>query len=82
MWAPPAAAAFDALDARDPRMADRLLAALTRYALTGQGDVRPLTDRPGYRLRAGEWRVLFTHDATRHELLVRAIANRRDVYRP
>jgi hypothetical protein len=37
------------------------MAALERYAETEQGDVRKLTDvePPEWRLRVGDWRVLF-----------------------
>jgi len=82
IWTHPAAATLDMLTARDPRMAERIHAALGDYVLTGRGDVRPLHDRPEWRLRVGPWRVLFLLDTTRREVLVRALANRRDVYRP
>jgi mRNA interferase RelE/StbE len=63
-------------------LADRLLAALTRYALTGQGDFRTLTGQPGSRLRVGDWRAVFELDTMRREVHVLAIAHRRDIYRP
>ncbi len=34
------------------------------YALTGQGDVKALQGRDGYRLRIGSYRVIFDEDAT------------------
>lgn len=37
---------------------------LHRYAMTGQGDVKALQGRDGYRLRIGSYRVLFDQDAT------------------
>jgi len=38
----------------------RIDAALVRYAVTGQGDVKYLKGRPGeLRLRVGKWRVFF-----------------------
>jgi mRNA interferase RelE/StbE len=43
-------------------MADRILDALERYALTGQGDVRLLRGRLEHRLRIGAWRVIFDLD--------------------
>jgi mRNA interferase RelE/StbE len=43
----------------DRQTADRAITAMTRYADTGQGDVRPLTGRPEWRLRVGDWRLLF-----------------------
>ena len=35
---------------------------LTRYALTGEGDVKMLKGREGFRLRIGRYRVLFDED--------------------
>jgi hypothetical protein len=37
---------------------------LHRYAMTGQGDVKALQGRDGYRLRIGSYRVIFDEDAT------------------
>lgn len=42
--------------------------------------VRPLKNRPGFRLRIGRWRVIFDTDATTLEVL--AIETRGDVYKP
>jgi mRNA interferase RelE/StbE len=42
----------------------RVEAGLHRYALTGQGDVKALKARDGYRLRIGSYRVIFDKDAT------------------
>jgi mRNA interferase RelE/StbE len=39
-------------------------AALTRYAIDGYGDVKRLSGRDGYRLRVGEYRVLFDESRT------------------
>lgn len=36
--------------------------ALARYARSGDGDVRKLTGRAGYRMRIGRYRVLFDED--------------------
>jgi mRNA interferase RelE/StbE len=38
--------------------------ALSRYAITGEGDVKRLSGRGGYRMRVGSYRVLFDEDAT------------------
>ena len=37
---------------------------LLRYATTGQGDVKQLSGRDGFRLRIGRYRVLFDEDQT------------------
>ena len=56
-----AAKDIDALP-RDAR--EQVEAALHRYAMTGQGDVKALQGRDGYRLRIGSYRVIFDEDAT------------------
>ena len=35
---------------------------LVRYAISGEGDVKRLSGREGYRLRIGRYRVLFDED--------------------
>jgi len=56
-----AAKDFDAL----PRDARRQVEdGLNRYAVTGQGDVKALQGRDGYRLRIGSYRVIFDEDRT------------------
>lgn len=42
----------------DRQIAGRMIEAMTRYADTGQGDVRPVTGRPEWCLRVGDWRLL------------------------
>jgi mRNA interferase RelE/StbE len=56
-----AAKHLDALS-RDAR--EQVEAGLHRYAMTGQGDVKALRGRDGYRLRIGWYRVIFDEDAT------------------
>ena len=58
---PSAARDIDALP-RDAR--EQVAAGLHRYAMTGQGDVKALQGRAGYRLRIGGHRVIFDEDAT------------------
>jgi mRNA interferase RelE/StbE len=53
--------------------------ALERYAETGEGDVKRLNVREGARLRAGDYRVIFTE--TEYEIEVRAVGHRKDIYR-
>ena len=38
--------------------------ALIAYAITGQGDVKKLKGRDGFRMRVGRYRVLFDEDQT------------------
>jgi len=56
-----AAKDIDALP-RDGR--EQVEAGLHRYAMTGQGDVKSLQGRNGFRLRLGSYRVIFDEDAT------------------
>jgi mRNA interferase RelE/StbE len=51
---------------------------LTVFAETGVGDVKPLKGVAGMRLRAGDWRVLFT--ITADTITIHAVGHRRDIY--
>jgi mRNA interferase RelE/StbE len=45
----------------DRQVASRILGAVARYASTEQGDVKRLQGREReWRLRVGDWRVVFT----------------------
>jgi mRNA-degrading endonuclease RelE of RelBE toxin-antitoxin system len=52
------------LDGLPPDARAQVEAGLHRYAMTGQGDVKALQEREGYRLRIGSYRVIFDQDAT------------------
>ena len=54
-----AAKDFDALPAEARIAVDQ---ALTAYAMAGKGDVKALSGQPGYRLRVGQYRVIFSED--------------------
>jgi mRNA interferase RelE/StbE len=56
-----AAKDLDALP-RDAR--EQVEVGLHRYAMTGQGDVKALKGRSGYRLRIGDYRVIFDEEAS------------------
>jgi mRNA interferase RelE/StbE len=64
----------------DHEIAMRILLALTRYAETGDGDVKALEGRftGTHRLRVGDWRVRFRRvQGTIHVL---AVENRGEAY--
>jgi mRNA interferase RelE/StbE len=66
---------------RDRHLTDRISAAIRRYAANDQGDVRKLagsTDE--YRLRVGDWRILFTLEGG-GLMVIQRVLNRRDAYR-
>ena len=79
LWAPRAAKERDGLDTVTRA---RVLTAIERLAETGAGDVKALRGSPGlYRLRVGDWRVVFALDSARTDLVVERVAHRREVYR-
>jgi len=51
---------------------------LQAFAETGSGDVKPLKGVPGMRLRAGDWRVVFT--VKDNTIIVHAVGHRREIY--
>lgn len=78
-WRPGAARSIEGIPARD---AQRIAQAVRTYAETGFGDVRRLKGRPGQcRLRAGDYRVLFTLDYASQSMVIQDVGHRRDVYR-
>lgn len=56
-----AARDLDALPAQGRHVVER---ALDAYAMTGRGDVKALKGTQGFRLRVGDYRVLFDEDLT------------------
>jgi len=59
----------------------RILFALSRYAETGEGDVRSLEGKfaGAYRLRVGDWRVRFRR-VSGGRIHVLAVGNRGEAY--
>ena len=59
----------------------QLLKGLARFLETGTGDVKQLRgfDPPRYRLRLGDWRVVFRKRGEVIEVV--RVRHRRDVYR-
>ncbi len=52
---------------------------IARYAETGAGDVKRMSGRRAWRLRAGDYRVIFSVEDD--GIRVEALGHRRDVYR-
>jgi mRNA interferase RelE/StbE len=44
------------------RSRSQLIDALDHYAISGDGDIKNLKDRDGFRLRVGSYRVIFAED--------------------
>lgn len=57
----------------------QIMAKLDRYAETGAGDVKALKGRDEFRLRVGDYRVLFFE--TEIAIQVVGLGHRRDIYR-
>jgi mRNA interferase RelE/StbE len=60
------------------RIAPRLLALEDVPRPAG---IKKLQGEDGYRLRVGDYRVLYTIDDQSHEVMIYAIGHRREVYR-
>ncbi|MBQ1542349.1 plasmid stabilization protein [Caulobacter sp. CCUG 60055] len=56
------AAAKD-LDALPAMAQEAIVTALSTYAVEGRGDIKHLSGRDGYRMRVGDYRVIFDEDA-------------------
>lgn len=66
----------------DRQTAERIRAAVRRYAETQHGDVRKLEAQEGrYRLRVGEYRVIFRLERGRLVIVVLHVRHRSDAYR-
>jgi mRNA interferase RelE/StbE len=55
--------AVDQLDELSQKAREQVTDTLNRYAMTGEGDVKKLSGREGYRLRAERYRVVLDEDA-------------------
>jgi mRNA interferase RelE/StbE len=67
---------------RDRRAALRISRAVDRFAEAAHGDVRKLQgDEDRYRLRVGDFRVIFRFDGDGVVILVLRVRNRREAYR-
>lgn len=76
-WQASATREFDRLP---ERVRESIFAGLARLALAERGDVTRLTDVPGaYRLRIGEYRVVFTLEGS--TLVVERVTTRGAAYK-
>jgi mRNA interferase RelE/StbE len=65
----------------DRQTAARILAAVARYARAGQGDIRRLQGRDReWRLRVGDWRVIFAVQTDTDTLVVLRVRHRSQAY--
>jgi len=81
-WDRRALADLGALGSRDRQLARRIRAAIEQYAEDDLGDVRKLSGSTDeYRLRVGDWRVVFRLEDGGRAMAVSRVLNRRDAYR-
>jgi mRNA interferase RelE/StbE len=52
------------LDALPREAREQIEEALAVYSVYGRGDIKRLSDREGYRMRVGRYRVIFSEDGT------------------
>jgi mRNA interferase RelE/StbE len=65
----------------DPPIRTRILAALDRLQADDRSlDIRRLTGSEHYRLRAGDWRIIFDYDPTTQIILIRHVLPRGRAY--
>jgi mRNA interferase RelE/StbE len=71
------------LERLDRKVRQRIVSAVDRFAQTGQGDVKRLQGmkEETFRLRVGEWRVIFLEEETLLILILRALP-RSGAYHP
>lgn len=74
-------AARRALDALDKKTLARVEAMLARLAEDPKANASKLTNRPEWRVRVGDFRILFEIHEAEVVVLVLTIAHRREVYR-
>lgn len=66
----------------DRPVRQRVSQAIERFADTGAGDLRRLTDvePPEWRLRVGDWRVRLRLEGGRHDLVILRVLPRDKAY--
>lgn len=69
------------LAALDKTVARRVVAAVDRLAAKNQGNVKHLKGSQRYRLRVGDWRVIFQREPSKKTLRIERVAHRSDAYR-
>jgi mRNA interferase RelE/StbE len=76
VWTEPARADIRRLDRN---IAMQIFHVLDRFCRSGEGDVKALEGREEYRLRIGDYRLLFV--ATAVSITVLRVLHRREAYR-
>ena len=65
-----------------PKGRSAVLRAVYRLARASQGDIKKLQDQrpPQWRLRVGNWRVIYQRDDDNRALVILRITDRKDAY--
>jgi mRNA interferase RelE/StbE len=79
VFAPEAAREFDALGSTAPQRVEKALDQLASEPLALRNQIKRLKGDSAMRLRVGDWRIIF--DVHFGQIVVLAIAHRREVYR-
>lgn len=78
-WTEPA---LDDMHKLDGQVRKRVFATIERLAETGHGDVKRLQGPAReWRLRVGDWRVLFVYDFPKHTMRIGRVLSRGRAYR-
>jgi len=81
-WRRRALAELSDIARRDTRTAERIRNAVSLYSEHDAGDVLKLSGAGDtYRLRVGDWRILFALEEDGRLMAVLRVLNRRDAYR-
>lgn len=68
------------INKQSPEQKRRILAAI--YRLPTEGDIKPLEGNPGlFRLRVGDYRIIYSVDHGKTIVYVVKVGNRGDVYK-
>ena len=79
IWTGPASRDMRRLD---QNVARRIREAVRRLGEQERGDIRRLRGQEQeWRLRVGDWRVIFTYDDQEHTIYVGRVLHRREAYR-
>lgn len=73
--------ALKALEKLDKAAKERIISALERLRIRPEShNIKKLVGMPGYRFRAGDYRIIFEIDNNQIQILVLKIGHRKNVY--
>lgn len=58
-----------------------VIARIFRLTSQNPGDIKKLVNRDGYRLRAGNYRIIYKIDTKSQTITILDVAHRKDAYR-